>query len=326
METSEDQQQSVKEAIRIGVAGWSYPDWRGLVYAQSRSSRGGGGKGGEKGAELALMAGLFDCVEINNTFYRTPAAPMAAGWLKAVAHRPGFTFTAKVPKELTHATEASPQAVAAGARQLLEGLKPLIEAGRLEMLLAQFPPSFRDSEPARRRIQAVVEALHPLPVAVEIRNCSFLRPGGGFLPFLERLGAGFVNVDLPPGRDQLPPTTINTSAFGYARFHGRNAAAWFDRLAGRDQKYDYLYSEAELREWVPRLLLLASRARKVYAIANNHYQGKAPANALELLALLGRALPPIPAGLLALYPQLRKLQAGAERAREEEGRREGAQP
>ncbi len=290
----------VTGSIRIGVAGWSYPDWRGVLYPRSQR------RGGE---DLRLIAELFDCVEINSTFYRDPEARFAAAWARTVEERPDFRFTAKVFRGLTHEKEVGADEIPAGGRRILDGLAPLVEAGRLDVLLAQFPPWFRDGERSRERIRSLVEALRPLHVAVEVRHVSFLRGGSEstFLRFLEEIGAGFVNVDLPEGPGTLPPTVINTSSTGYVRLHGRNARAWFDRRAGRDQKYDYLYDREELSDWVRRMIELAGRALTTYAIANNHFRGQAPANALELAASLGRRLPPLPETFLTAYPRLAEL-------------------
>lgn len=298
------------QSIRVGVAGWSYADWKGVVYER------------ERGADsLRLIASLFDLVEINSTFYRIPPARHAESWAATVADRPRFLFTAKVPRELTHESSTRADRIRDAGRQLLESLSPLIEARRLDVLLAQFPPSFRDGAAARERIESIVEALRPARVVVEIRHASFLRSArdsearsAGFLDFLKRLGAGFVNVDLPPGPGVVPPTIVNTSALGYVRFHGRNRAAWFSREAGRDAKYDYDYSREELQAWVPRILEIASRTLRVHIVMNNHFRGQAPANALDLLQILGLAPGArIPATLRQAFPRLRSSRAQASR-------------
>lgn len=279
--------------IHIGVAGWSYPDWTGILYSAQESRSPGA---------LAAIARLFDCVEINSSFYRYPAARSAEKWLRTVEAYEGFTFTAKVTRTLTHEGSVDEAAIRDGARQLVEGLRPLVDAGRLDTLLTQFPPFFRDGPDARARIESIVEALRPLPTSVEIRHGSFL--SNSFLQFLEGIGAAFVNIDLPPGREPFPQTSINTSGVGYVRLHGRNSTAWFDRDAGRDDKYNYHYSEDELDPWALRIREIAARTHRLYVITNNHFQGQAPANALDLMKLLERKLPPIPPGLLSLYPKL----------------------
>lgn len=126
-----------------------------------------------------------------------------------------------------------------------------------------------------------------MPIVVEIRHRSFLEGGeGGGLPFLESLGLGFVNIDLPRARTSPPPTSITTSDVGYFRLHGRNAKAWFDPKAGRDDKYHYRYSKSELLALLPLIETIANYTAVTYVVTNNHFRGGAPANALELADLL----------------------------------------
>ena len=310
---------SVSSTILVGVAGWSYPDWRGCFYPKSR----------DEVPDLVRVARLFDVVEINSPFYRLPAAGLAEKWLRLIADRPGFRFTTKVPKELTHDRELTPEALAGGCRLLREALRPLEEAGRLAAVLLQFPFYFPDDPPIRDRIRRLREAFQPLPVSVEVRHRSFYfsprarsSPGelpplatgpGSAIAFLEEIGAGMVNIDLPAGEDTVPPTSINTSAIGYVRLHGRNARAWFDPRAGRDQKYDYLYSRAKLVAWKERILRLGERTTSTLVILNNHFRAQAPVNAIELLHLLGRTPAGVPAELVAAYPHLEGLLGAAAR-------------
>lgn len=302
---------------RVGVAGWSYPDWRGRLYPL----------GGSRQGELATVARLYDCVEINVTFYRYLERAMAERWLGAVAGSPRFLFTTKVPKELTHEKEIEAASLAAGALRLIDGLAPLIEAGRLGAVLLQFPFYFRDEPANRDRIHRLADAFRPLEVAVEVRHPGFFfaprssapssAESGGSPPlrtlftgpgsaieFFERIGVALANIDLPPGRGTVPPTSINTSRLGYVRLHGRNSRSWFDRGAGRDQKYDYLYSPEELMEWAARVRRLSERTERTFVIFNNHFRGQAPANALQFLHLLGQAHPAPPPLLLAAFPEL----------------------
>jgi len=100
---------------------------------------------------------------------------------------------------------------------------------------------------------------------------------------------------------------------GYVRLHGRNYRDWFREDAGRDERYDYLYSDEELREWAERIRALAGHVRSVYVIANNHYKGQAACNAIELKSLLAEDLSP---------PRRRSLRRTpvSDRARSREGR------
>src|SRR5262245_19981271 len=196
-------------SVLVGVAGWSYPDWRGRFYP-ARADR---------TPDLARAARLFDCIEINTAFYRYPQPGLAERWLKVVEELPGFLFTTKVPKELTHDEKLDPTALPGGAALLLESLKPLVEAGRLGAVLLQFPFYFRDRPDHRDRIRRLVDAFRPIPAVVEVRHPGFFfgplreeeppedhgeRPlftgPGSAIRFLEEIGAGFVNIDLPPSR------------------------------------------------------------------------------------------------------------------------------
>jgi uncharacterized protein YecE (DUF72 family) len=309
-----------QSAILVGVAGWSYPDWRGCFYPRTK----------DKTPDLVRVARIFDLVEINSPFYRLPEPGVAEKWLRLIEDRPGFRFTTKVPKDLTHDRELEPAALIEGCRLLREALRPLEEAGRLAAVLLQFPFYFQDDPPIRDRIRRLRDALQPLPVSVEVRHRSFFfgpqagsAPGevpplatgpGSAIAFLEEIGAGMVNIDLPAGQDTVPPTSINTSPIGYVRLHGRNARSWFDPRAGRDQKYDYLYRPEELAGWKDRILRLGERTVSTLVILNNHFRAQAPANAIELLHLLGRTPAGVPATLVAAYPQLEGLLGAAARA------------
>jgi uncharacterized protein YecE (DUF72 family) len=266
--------------ILVGIAGWSYPDWRDTFYPAQR----------EPGfSELRYAASRFDCLEINNTFYRLPEARISAEWLRAVRDLPGFLFTAKLTRDLTHGEPAISEVAPLSAR-FREGIEPIAASGRLGAVVAQFPHFFADTPANRDRIRTLAAGLRGLPVAVEVRHRSFLDPSpGGGLPFLGELGLNFVNIDLPASSTHPGLTTINTGPLGYFRLHGRNREAWFDAHASRDEKYNYLYSLEELRRIAELVVRVAARTQLTFVVANNHYRGKAPANARQLVTLLAPA-------------------------------------
>ncbi len=277
--------------IRVGTAGWSYPDWDGIVYPRGAAA---------SGRALTALIDLFDAIEINTTFYRPAPARMTETWAARAARRPGFRFTAKLWRRFTHDRDAAD----AEEQVFREGLAPLIEAGCLAAILIQFPWSFRDDAPGRAHLEALLERFEDLPIVVELRHASWLHDGTFAL--LLRRGAGFCNIDQPASADAIGPTARIAAGPGYVRLHGRNREAWFRRDAGRDERYDYLYSREECREWVDRIRQMQSRApdRDIFVIANNHYRGQAPANALEILALLTGHPVPVPEGLRRTYPRL----------------------
>jgi len=287
-----------KYNLYIGTSGWSYRDWEGVVYPAKKP----------RGFDpLAFMAQLVDAIEINTTFYHPIPASHAERWLRAVEWNERFLFTAKLWKRFTHDAEPLSDDAATAFKA---GLAPLLHHGKLGALLVQFPWSFRDSEPSRRRIAAIREQFETYPLVIEIRHISWLRQAA--LDFLRGQNMSFCNIDQPQGKQSIGATAITSGALAYFRFHGRNASAWFDSKAGRDARYDYLYSERELLPWTEKIAAVVQNADRTFVMANNHYKGQAVANALQLKALLGRGSVNVPPGLLNAYPFLQKYAGGAE--------------
>lgn len=292
--------------IRIGVAGWDYPDWEGVLYP-SPAPRGFD--------RLAFLAGFLEALELNVTFYHQPDATAARSWARRVQDRAEFRFTAKLFRGLTHADQPESPARRTGASgppdlaalrddaaRYREGLAPLAEAGRLGAVLAQFPQRFHDEPGSRRHLEALATALQGLPLVAEFRHQSWDHEEA--LRFLHGAGIGFCNIDQPQLRSALRPTGHVTSRVAYIRLHGRNADHWFRSGAPSHARYDYLYSSRELQPWAERVERLSDRAEEVFVIANNHYRGKAPANALMLKAMLSRKKVAAPAGLARAYREL----------------------
>jgi uncharacterized protein YecE (DUF72 family) len=127
------------------------------------------------------------------------------------------------------------------------------------------------------------------------------------MTFLADRGVGFVNIDLPSSRTNPPPTEFATTETGYVRLHGRNSAAWFAKDAGRDSKYDYRYTKPEVEEWVRRVETIRGKTQVTYVVANNHFRGQAPANALEIMARIADRPVKVPKPLIDEYPDLEDL-------------------
>jgi uncharacterized protein YecE (DUF72 family) len=283
--------------IRVGTAGWSYADWEGRAWPRAKP----------RGFHpLAHLARFVDCVELNSSFYALPDPRHCARWVELVAGHPCFRFTAKLHRDLTHAEDG--RALEPLAGRLLDALAPLIEAGRLSALLAQFPLGFRNGPPAVERLEALAALLGRVPLVLELRHGSWFGPEA--LATIERMGWSLAEIDLPPpprgSRAWHPPAEVpRVGPIGYLRLHGRNSACWFDPRAGRDDKYDYLYDAAEIAELTARARRLAGGRDETYVVTNNHFAGKALANALELSAALRGARVPAPAELVAAFPRLR---------------------
>ena len=282
--------------IRVGTAGWSYPDWEGIVYPR-RKPRGF--------HPLRHLARYVDCVEVNASFYAPLDAENVRRWLACVSDRPQFRFTAKLHRSFTHEPlEDSDVALAQRADDFLAGLEPLRSAHVLSGVLVQFPLSFAWSAPARARLERLAMSLARVPLVLEVRHKSWFERQA--LAEIERLGYSLARIDLPASDSHPPADPPAIGALAYVRLHGRNQGAWFARGAGRDQRYDYLYAPEELDEIVTLVRRLARGSDETVVITNNHFSGKAVANALEILAGLGKR-PSAPAELVAAYPRLARV-------------------
>jgi probable DNA metabolism protein len=235
-------------AVRVGVAGWDYPDWAGTVYPADC-----------RGADrLRFIAEQFDVVEINTSFYR-PVSPKAAErWAAAVADLPRFRFAAKLWRGFTH----QPSVWSAHeVQRVLDGMQPLLDAGRLTSVLVQFPWSFRDTPGARKHLARIADTFAALPLHLEVRHACWQLPE--LYDWLRDQGIGWTNIDQPALRDCLPPTSLHTAGAGYVRLHGRNADDWFRADAGRDNRYDYSYGAAELEAWVEPTLRIVNHSLRI---------------------------------------------------------------
>lgn len=293
----------LKGRIRVGPAGWSYRDWSGIVYPKTRPSG---------FQEAGFLARFFDVLEINTSFYRAVPAATAAKWVRQVAHNPHFRFTAKLHQSFTHqgskhfgntrpggAGLANIEPEEAGFREMADALA---REDRLGAVLAQFSWSFRNTAENRDYLAALLERFREYPMVVETRHSSWDDPG--YFALLQEKHAGFCNIDQPVIGKSLAPSARTTSQVGYVRLHGRNYKDWFSE-SGRDARYDYLYAKEELESWKLRTEQVARDATSTYVITNNHYQGQAAANALELISLLVDGPVPAPDSLVASYPRLR---------------------
>jgi len=269
--------------IRFGVAGWDYDDWWGPVYPADR-------KGQRSFDPLAYLARYFDAIEINSTFYRPPSERSAASWARRVLENPRFRFTAKLFQRFTHQRDEA--WTTDEVDEVRRGLLPLMEAGRLGCLLVQFPWSFKRDTASREWLGDLVGAFGEFPLAVEVRHSSWNVPD--FYDGLRERGVGAVNIDQPVFGHSIKPGAQVTAPVGYVRLHGRNYENWFRDSAESHERYDYLYTKDELAGWLDRIHEVARQAQETYVIANNHYRGQAPTNALMLRAMTGEQVEPPP--------------------------------
>ena len=282
--------------VLFGIAGWSYEDWKGIVYPAPRQ------RGFD---ELAYLASYFDLIELNNTFYRVPEVKMAESWAKRVQHNPKFKFTAKIFQEFTHVKKPLKKE---DVQAYIKAIKPLVDEGRLGCLLAQFPISFRNSPENQERLEEIADYFKKYSLVVEFRHRSWIEEG--VFKWMLKNNIGFCNVDEPVFKKMIRPSAHVIGQTSYIRFHGRNYANWFAKGKGRenrDARYDYLYSDQELDDWVPRIHEMGEKSKEVIVVGNNHFRGQAPANILQLKSKVTEGPVDVPEPMLEEFPQLKKI-------------------
>ena len=323
---------TVPAAIRVGVAGWSYPDWAGYVYPSRRP------KGFH---EATYLAQFFDTIEINTSFYAPIRPENAARWIDRVAANPRFLFTAKLWQRFTHDVVPSAPPSLDDEKLVRAGFDVLRDAGKLGAVLLQFPFAFQYSPETLTYLLALLQRFADYPLAVEVRHASWKTDA--FFALLRARGVAFCNLDQPVIGRSLEPTAVTTSAIGYVRLHGRRYDTWFsdDPETPSHERYNYLYSRQELLPWAERAREVAAATakfpqhgaatagapagtprsahhdaaaevpdeagaarRSTYVVANNHYLGKAAVNALELISILTGGKIEVPEPLRKHYPQL----------------------
>jgi uncharacterized protein YecE (DUF72 family) len=253
--------------IRIGTSGFSYKDWVGPVYPAGLPER----------DWLSFYAREFSTVELNVTFYRIPAQRTVAGWVDKTPD--DFLFSVKAFQGLTHERE-NPDFSA-----FVDSLQPLVSAGKFGCILAQFPHFFHPLPENRDYLKRLREGLGELATVVEFRDVAWAKEA--VFDLLRELKFGYCCVDEPSLKGLMPPLAVVTGPVAYLRFHGRNAARWYEHEEAW-QRYDYTYSDSELREWVPKLHQLDEVAPLTLVYFNNHFRGQASIGARDLGQLLAQ--------------------------------------
>ena len=306
--------------IRIGTCSWA-------DEALSKHWYPPGVKAGDR---LAYYAEQFDTVEVDSTYYRLPEEAMVQRWAERtpedfVMHVKAFGLMTRHPVKL----ESLPPDLRDEAqtddrgrvdrpsrefrgkvfRRFLDALEPLRSAGKLGGVLFQFPPYVVYKDRSLDYLRWARDQVAGEEMLVEFRHGSWLdeEHRDETLSFLEELGATHVIVDAPriEGAKNLVPTVLAlTSPTAYIRFHGRNASTWNKRGGSAAERFDYLYSDDELREWIGPLRELSEQAEQAYAFFNNNAtspdghggrMAQAAANAKELQRLLQAEKVPVSA-------------------------------
>ena len=282
--------------VRIGTCSWADEALSKWFYPPKLPAK----------ERLAWYAQHFDTVEVDSTFYRLPSESMVAGWAERTP--PGFTMHVKAFGLMTrHPVRA--ETIPPGLREqmptdergrvdrpprdlrgevfrlFLDALEPLRSAGKLGGILFQLPPYVVRKDASLDYLEWARSQLGGDEMLVEFRHRSWLddEHRADSLAFLERIGASYVTVDAPrsdTARNLVPTVVATTGPTAYVRFHGRNLATWNKRGGSAADRFDYLYSDEELGEWVGPLRELAGTSERAYAFFNNNATAPDPVNPL----------------------------------------------
>jgi uncharacterized protein YecE (DUF72 family) len=264
--------------IYIGLAGWG--DHDDLYIGMSKQSK------------LEVYAGHFPIVEIDASFYAVQPARNMEKWARETP--PSFQFVVKAYQGMTgHQRGFAPFATKEEMFEAFrESLTPLIEKGKVAMVLCQFPPWFDCKREHVQWIRYVKEQLQGLPVALEFRHRSWFDGNMCEKTLLFMREEGWIHsiCDEPQAGVRSVPTILEATHAEKTliRFHGRNIHGWNDPGDGtwRDVRYLYKYNEAELLEWKQNIKELTAQSKDIYIIFNNNSGGDAATNAKQLIALL----------------------------------------
>ena len=294
--------------LRIGTSGWSYPSgrgaWTGVFYPARRGRA-------RTFDELSFYAEHFDTVEVNSTFYGQPRREVTRRWAERTPD--GFEFAVKLYQKFTHpkmfrerverslpddlphgdsdgVVDALSRPTAADLDEFKRGIDPLARSGKLGPLLAQFPASFKRSGNAQDYLSSLLDTFAGYPVAVELRHSSWSDAFGDTLTLLNAFGAAWVQIDEPKFRFSIRQNYLpNVKGFYYMRLHGRNADKWWRHDKSED-RYDYLYSDDELKEFTETASAARELVKKAYLYTNNHFSAKSVANAAMIKRQLGEPI------------------------------------
>jgi uncharacterized protein YecE (DUF72 family) len=293
--------------IRVGTASWTDPTLvkSGRFYPPGATS-----------AEdrLRFYASQFPIVEVDATYYAPPRQEQAGLWVDRTP--PEFVFNIKAFSLLTghptkrkalwadlrellpaeqqdaervYASHLPPEAVEEAWKRFAEALLPLDSAGKLGAVLFQYPEWFTPRRANREELARLRERLPGYQVCVEFRNRAWLAEAADAdrtLGLLREHRLPLVNVDMPQGFTSSLPALdeVTEPSLSVVRFHGRDPEAWKKKTVS--ERFRYLYSVDELREWVPRLERMAGQAEQVHVLMNNCYRDYAVTNARQLRDLL----------------------------------------
>lgn len=252
--------------LLYGTAGFSYKDWIGPFYPI----------GTKEPDMLGFYSEHFDFVEVNSTYYHMPSKKLFESMDKKTVS--SFRFSVKLFGGFTHERSSGIKE----AENFMYSLEPVVSSEKLLCLLAQFPYSFHYNQDNLAYLSDLRKWFGNTAICAEFRNNGWINSQA--VRHLKNENIGFVCVDEPQIRGLMHKVSVISSEISYVRFHGRNASKWYGGEGS--ERYDYMYSEEELKEWIPNIKSMENQAAAIVISFNNHPQGKAVMNARMIKRLM----------------------------------------
>ena len=254
--------------LLIGTSGYDYAEWRGGFYPEKLPQT----------KFLEHYATQFNSLELNGTYYRMPSAEQMRHMVKRTNGM--VQFSIKAPQEFTHIADKSRYKALIG--ELKTALEPLQKNNVLLCVLFQFPQSFHYGKPQRLYLDALLKEAADIPVVVELRHVKW--QNDNVIQSLRQRKVGWCITDSPDLPDLPKLDFTATSDLAYFRLHGRNADLWYK--GDNVTRYDYLYSDEELKPMIDPIKYLLAHAAIVSIFFNNHAKNQATVNAKRFEMML----------------------------------------
>ncbi|MBQ0051052.1 MAG: DUF72 domain-containing protein [Treponema sp.] len=264
--------------ILIGTSGYDHPELKGSFYPMDLPRK----------DFLSFYSTKFNALEINSTFYGMPNAQRMLSFYERSEGR--VKFSVKLTRVLTHEIDSKWKE---NAREFLLAMDPIAEKDVLSTVLIQFPEGFHYTPENRIYLANLLAELKPLPAVVEFRRSDWIRPS--VFEGLAQRESSIVFCDMPALKNLPDGKTLGTPFIGknaYIRLHGRNAAGWYaggGNSSKETVRYDYEYSESELKSFLPIIRTAQKEGRTVHMYFNNHPKGTGFMNALMMKGLVGES-------------------------------------
>lgn len=254
--------------LYIGTSGYDYPEWQGSFYPETVKRK----------DFLSYYSTQFNSLELNGTYYKMPTAKQMLNMKERSGSKVKFTVKAFIG--MTHVINLNEYKQL--ACEFKTALEPLLTDNLLLCALFQFPQSFNYDIEQRKYLDLLFKELQEIPIVVEMRNTQWQKEQ--VYTSLRQRKIGWCITDNPKLQNLMKLDFTTTSDIAYIRFHGRNEKNWYS--GDNVSRYDYLYTDAELQEFIDPIKDLLKRTKIVQLFFNNHAKSQAVINAKKIEILL----------------------------------------